>query len=72
MPAQGVDSTGVLNCNRFLACLTENADRCPTRSTPGCSGDNPTDACPHNTYGGNAGTGITRADQVLENAGCQL
>jgi hypothetical protein len=71
-PAAGVDSTGVLNCNAFLACLTANVARCPTRNTPGCSGDNQaTDACPHNDYGGNAGTGITRANQVLVNAGCE-
>ena len=53
--------------------LAENADRCPTRNAPGCSGDNQaTDACPHNDFGGNAGTGVTRANQVLTNAGCQL
>jgi hypothetical protein len=73
VPSAGVDGTGVVNCGRFLACLAENADRCPTRNTPGCSGDNQaTDACPHNDYGGNAGTGLTRANQVLTNAGCQL
>jgi hypothetical protein len=73
VPAEGVDSTGVINCNAFLGCLSANAARCPTRNTPGCSGDNQaTDACPHNNYGGNAGTGITRANQVLVNASCQL
>jgi hypothetical protein len=72
-PAAGVDSTGVANCNAFLSCLTNNAARCPTRNTPGCSGDNQAaDACPHNNFGGNAGTGITRANQVLQNAACQL
>ena len=72
-PSAGVDSTGVLNCNAFLACLADNAERCPTRNAPGCSGDNQAaDACPHNDYGGNAGTGLTRANQVLTNAGCQL
>ena len=72
-PAAGTDSTGVINCSNFLACLADNADRCPTRNTSGCSGDNQAaDACPHNDYGGNAGTGLTRANQVLQNAGCQL
>ena len=73
VPSAGVDATGVVNCGRFLACLAANADRCPTRNTPGCSGDNQAaDACPHNDYGGNAGTGVTRANQVLTDAGCQL
>jgi hypothetical protein len=73
VPAEGVDPTGVINCNAFLGCLTANAARCPTRNTPGCSGDDQaTDACPHNNYGGNAGTGVTRANQVLVNAACQL
>ena len=72
-PAQGVDAAGVLNCDAFLSCLTSNADRCPTRNAPGCSVDNQAaDACPHNDYGGNAGTGVTRATQVLLNAGCEL
>jgi hypothetical protein len=72
-PTAGVDSTGVSNCNAFLGCLTANASRCPTRNTPGCSGDNQaSDACPHNNYGGNAGTGVTRATLVLQDAGCQL
>jgi hypothetical protein len=63
----------VFNCNAFLGCLIANAARCPTRNTPGCSGDDQAaDACPHNNYGGNAGTGISRANQVLSNAGCQL
>jgi hypothetical protein len=53
--------------------LSSNAARCPTRNTPGCSGDDQVnDACPHNNFGGNAGTGLTRANQVLQNAGCQL
>lgn len=69
----GTDSTGVANCGAFLQCLQDNALACPTRTTPGCSGDNQaTDACPHNDFGGNAGTGVTRANQVLVNAGCQL
>jgi hypothetical protein len=73
VPTAGVDPTGVANCTIFLQCLSDNADRCPTRNTPGCSGDNQaSDACPHNDYGGNAGTGVTRATQVLQNAGCQL
>lgn len=72
-PSAGIDSTGVANCNAFLSCLGNNAARCPTRSTPGCSGDNlMTDACPHNDFGGNGGTGVSRANQVLQNAGCQL
>jgi hypothetical protein len=72
-PSFGVDSTGIINCNAFLTCLADSDERCPTRNTPGCSGDNQaSDACPHNDYGGNAGTGITRANQVLVNAGCQL
>lgn len=73
VPVEGVDPTGVINCNAFLGCLSANAARCPTRNTPGCSGDDQAaDACPHNNYGGNAGTGVTRATQVLVNAGCQL
>jgi hypothetical protein len=72
-PTAQVDSTGIINCNAFLGCLSANADRCPTRNTPGCSGDNQaSDACPHNDYGGNAGTGVSRATQVLLDAGCQL
>jgi hypothetical protein len=63
----------VINCRNFLQCLASNPTVCPTRNAPGCSGDNQaTDACPHNDYGGNAGTGLTRANQVLQNAGCQL
>jgi hypothetical protein len=69
---QGQDPTGVINCGNFLACLASHPAACPTRTALGCSGDPPTDACPHNTYGGNAGTGLTRANQVLTNAGCQL
>jgi hypothetical protein len=73
VPTAGVDPTGVANCTLFLQCLADNAERCPTRTAPGCSGDNQaTDACPHNDYGGNAGTGVSRANQVLQNAGCQL
>lgn len=72
-PQAGQDSTGVANCRDFLQCLASNPTDCPTRDSPGCSGDNQaTDACPHNDYGGNAGTGLTRANQVLQNAGCQL
>lgn len=71
-PQQGVDAAGVVNCSNFLQCLAANPDVCSTRNAPGCSGDNPADACPHNNFGGNAGTGLTRANQVLQNAGCQL
>jgi hypothetical protein len=72
-PQAGQDSTGVANCRAFLQCLASNPVVCPTRNAPGCSGDNQAaDACPHNDYGGNAGTGLTRANQVLQNAGCQL
>jgi len=63
----------VTNCRNFLACLANNPAICPTRNAPGCSGDDQlNDACPHNSYGGNAGTGVSRASQVLQNAGCQL
>jgi hypothetical protein len=73
LPQAGVDSTGVGNCQRFLVCLTNNPAVCSTRNASGCSGDNQAvDACPHNDYGGNAGTGLTRANQVLQNAGCLL
>jgi hypothetical protein len=72
VPTQGQDSTGVGNCRAFLQCLADHPAICATRTAAGCSGDDPTDACPHNTYGGNAGTGLTRANQVLQNAGCQL
>jgi hypothetical protein len=72
-PTAGTDPTGVSYCNAFLGCLSANPTRCPTRNTPGCSGDDQVnDACPHNNFGGNAGTGLTRANQVLQNAGCQL
>lgn len=71
-PLTGTDSTGVVHCTNFLQCLADNADVCVTRNAPGCSGDNLSDACPHNTYGGNAGTGLTRANLLLQNAGCQL
>jgi hypothetical protein len=72
-PVAGTDPTGIAFCNAFLGCLIDNAARCPTRNTPGCSGDDQVnDACPHNSFGGNAGTGLTRANQVLQNAGCQL
>lgn len=72
-PQAGQDSTGVVNCRAFLQCLASNPAVCATRNSPGCSGDNQAaDACPHNDYGGNAGTGLTRANQVLQNAGCQL
>ena len=72
-PQPGQDSTGVINCRNFLQCLASNPVTCPTRNSPGCSGDDQlNDACPHNDYGGNAGTGITRANLVLQNAGCQL
>jgi hypothetical protein len=63
----------VLNCRNFLQCLANNPAVCATRDAPGCSGDDQlNDACPHNDYGGNAGTGLTRVNQVLLNAGCQL
>jgi hypothetical protein len=72
-PQAGQDSTGVANCRGFLQCLASNPAICPTRNAAGCSGDDQTsDACPHNDYGGNAGTGLSRANQVLQNAGCQL
>jgi hypothetical protein len=72
-PLEGTDPTGVAYCNAFLACLINSPARCPTRNAPGCSGDDQVnDACPHNNFGGNAGTGLTRANQVLQNAGCQL
>jgi hypothetical protein len=73
VPQTGQDPTGVSNCRNFLQCLANNPTICPTRNSPGCSGDDQfNDACPHNTYGGNAGTGVSRANQVLQNAGCQL
>lgn len=73
LPEAGIDSIGVGICGAFLSCLANNPTLCPTRNAAGCSGDNQaTDACPHNDYGGNAGTGLARANQVLENAGCQL
>jgi hypothetical protein len=73
VPTSGQDSTGVLNCRAFLQCLADNIAICPTRDAPGCSGDNQAaDACPHNDYGGNAGTGLRRVNQVLLNASCQL
>jgi hypothetical protein len=75
VPTAGVDSTGVTNCRAFLECLANNPDVCATRNASGCSGDNQNpggDACPHNNYGGNAGTGLTRANQVLQNAACTL
>jgi hypothetical protein len=70
-----VDPTGIANCRSFLACLAQHTDVCTTRNAPGCSGDEQGpggDACPHNDYGGNAGTVVTRANHVLQNAGCQL
>jgi len=63
------DAPGVTNCNNFLGCLANNAV-CTTRNAPGCSGE--FDVCRENSFGGGAGTGITRANQVLQNAGCQL
>lgn len=72
-PAEGVDALGVVNCGAFLSCLAENPARCATRNAPGCSGGDPAaNACPHNDYGGIAGTGVTRATEVLFDAGCQL
>jgi hypothetical protein len=65
------DSTGVNNCNNFLQCLANNSATCSTRNAPGCTND-PGGVCNHNTYGGDAGTGVSRANQVLVNAGCQL
>jgi hypothetical protein len=73
VPQAGQDSTGVSICRSFLQCLASNPAICPTRDAAGCSGDDQVnDACPHNNYGGNAGTGLTRVNQVLQNAGCQL
>jgi len=73
LPQTGQDPTGVQFCRSFLSCLASNPATCATRNSPGCSGDDQVnDACPHNSYGGNAGTGLTRANQVLQNAGCQL
>jgi hypothetical protein len=65
------DSTGVNNCNAFLQCLANNSTTCTTRNAPGCSSD-PGGVCNHNSFGGDAGTGVSRATQVLINAGCQL
>lgn len=68
-----VDPTGTDFCHAFLACLASFPDVCSTRNAPGCSGDDPTtNVCPHNSFGGNAGTGLVRADWVLRDASCQL
>ena len=72
-PEAGVDPIGIDNCGRFLQCLADNPGVCSTRNAPGCSGDDQVnDACPHNNFGGNAGTGLVRANQVLSDAQCQL
>jgi hypothetical protein len=65
------DQTGVNNCNAFLQCLANNSAICTTRNAPGCTGD-PGGVCNHNSFGGDAGTGVSRATQVLINASCQL
>jgi hypothetical protein len=64
-----VDPPGVNTCNAFLGCLASNA-ACSTLNAPGCSGE--FDVCRQNSYWGVAGTGVLRATQVLQNAGCQL
>lgn len=65
------DPTGVGNCNAFLQCLSNNSATCTTRNATGCSND-PGGVCNHNSFGGDAGTGVSRATQVLTAAGCQL
>jgi hypothetical protein len=65
------DPTGVGNCNAFLQCLANNSAICTTRNAAGCSGD-PGGVCNHNSFGGDFGTGVSRANQVLTAAGCQL
>jgi hypothetical protein len=71
-PADGIDATGIANCSGFLQCLSDNSAECPTRSTLGCSGNDPATVCYDNLFGGTDGTAMTRAVAVLGNAGCQL
>jgi hypothetical protein len=65
------DSFGVGTCNSYLQCLRDNADLCAQSSAAVCSGD-PGGVCNHNDFGGNLGTGVSRANEVLSAAGCAL
>jgi hypothetical protein len=67
-----MDATGIANCSGFLQCLSDNPAECPTRSAPGCSGNDPATVCYDNLFGGTDGTAMTRAVAILGNAGCQL
>lgn len=70
-PPLGVEPSDVSDCRAFLACLAEHEELCPTRSAPGCSGDELAAVCAEDDFGGRDGAGVTRATQVLQSAGCQ-
>ena len=71
-PGGGIDTAGVDNCSASLQCLIDNPAACATRTTPGCAGNDTSAVCDDNEFGGTAGTGVRRAVQVLQGAGCQL
>lgn len=55
-------------CGQFLECLRVNTAACPTRSTPGCSGEG--NVCNHNFFGGDGGIALTFVTQILAEAAC--
>jgi hypothetical protein len=55
-------------CTQFLQCLRANPAACPTRFTPGCSGEG--NVCNHNNFGGDGGIALTFVTQILDEAAC--
>jgi hypothetical protein len=59
------------DCNAFLQCLADNLDDCETSTASECS-DDEDDVCFYGSFGGEAGPGVTLAEDILEDAGCTL
>lgn len=57
-------------CTAFLSCLAANNAVCPTRFSPGCTGEG--GVCNANFFGGDGGLAVIQANQVLLDAGCAL
>jgi hypothetical protein len=72
-PDVGCDSNGAAanDCNAFLQCLADNLDDCETSTASECS-DDEDDICFYGSFGGENGAGVTLAEAVLVDAGCQL
>lgn len=65
-----IDDADAALCSSFLDCLQLFSATCTTRNSQGCSTAG--GVCDHNAFGGDGSVALTRANQVLVNAGCQL